>query len=83
MPTSTIPYDPSLVLGMIVEPDKITALQNIAELQKPVDDARDQFNALLRQKLSLDMTMRELLSLGATTDQMSPLKSNIDTVQSF
>lgn len=78
MPTSTIPYDPSLVLGMIVDPSKITELQTIADLQKPVDAERDHFNALLRQKLSLDMTMRELVSLGATTDQLRELKQQID-----
>ncbi|GAB4272432.1 MAG: hypothetical protein Kow0080_18880 [Candidatus Promineifilaceae bacterium] len=78
MPTSTIPYDPSLVLGMIVDPSKITELEAIADLQKPVDAERDHFNALLRQKLSLDMTMRELVSLGATPDQLKDLKQQID-----
>lgn len=77
MPTSTIPYDPSLVLGMIVEPEKIQQLEEIATLQKPVDNERDRFNALLRQKLSLDMTMRELISLGATPDQLKELKKQI------
>lgn len=77
MPTSTIPYDPSLVLGMIVDPQKIKDLEKIASLQKPVDAERDHFNALLRQKLSLDMTMRELISLGATPDQVKDLKTQI------
>lgn len=80
MPTSTIPYDPSLVLGMIVDPNKIKDLKDIADAQKNVDAERDHFNALLRQKLSLDMTMRELISLGATPDQLSDLKSNITTL---
>ncbi|MFK7738805.1 MAG: hypothetical protein AB8H80_00680 [Planctomycetota bacterium] len=80
MPTSTIPYDPSLVLGMIVDPEKITQLEQIADLQLPVDSARDQFNSLLRQKMSLDMTMRELVSLGATPDQLADLKKQIETV---
>ncbi len=70
MPTSTIPYDPSLVLGMIVDPNKISTLEKIASLQAPVDAARDYVNALLRQKLSLDMTGRELISLGATPEQL-------------
>lgn len=78
MPTSTIPYDPSLVLGMIVDPNKITELEAIADLQKPVDAEKNHFNALLRQKLSLDMTMRELISLGATPDQLEELKQQID-----
>ncbi|MFM5950315.1 MAG: hypothetical protein ACKOPM_13985 [Novosphingobium sp.] len=78
MPTSTIPYDPSLVLGMIVDPKKIQVLENIATLQAPVDAARDHVNALLRQKLSLDMTSRELISLGATPDQLKDFQTTLD-----
>lgn len=78
MPTSTIPYDPSLVLGMIVDPSKIATLEKIATLQLPVDLARDHVNALLRQKLSLDMTSRELISLGITPDQMGDFQKNVD-----
>jgi hypothetical protein len=63
---------------MIVDPQKIKDLETIAELQKPVDAERDHFNALLRQKISLDMTMRELISLGATPDQLKVLKQQID-----
>ncbi len=80
MPTSTIPFDPSLVLGMIVEPDKIQQLEAIADAQKGADAARDEFNALLRQKLSLDMTKRELISLGATEDEISDLQDGIQTL---
>ncbi len=76
MPTSTIPYDPSLVLGMVIDPDKIEQLEKIAEAQNPVDLARDKVNALIRQKLSIDMTIRELVSLGATTDQLEDISKN-------
>jgi len=80
MPTSTIPYDPSLVLGMVIDPGKIKVLEQIAELQKPVDAARDRMNALMRQKLSLDLTMRELISLKATPEQLEPLSKEIDEI---
>ena len=80
MPTSTIPYDPSLVLGMIVDPSRIATLEQIAEAQLPVDVARDHVNALLRQKLSLDMTARELISLGAQDDQLTKLYDNMTTL---
>ena len=80
MPTSTIPFDPSLVLGMVIAPEKIKQLEKIAELQKPVDNARDRVNALLRQKLSLDMTLQELISLGATFDQMQDIEKNIQEI---
>ncbi|MDA7966956.1 hypothetical protein [Ruegeria sp.] len=78
--TSTIPYDPSLVLGMIIKPQKIKELQAIAELQKPVDAARDKFNSMLREKLSLDLTKRELISLGASPEQIEQLQAGIDTI---
>lgn len=80
MPTSTIPFDPSLVLGMVVAPDKIKDLEAIADLQKPVDGARNKVNALLRQKLSLDMTARELISLGAGEEQLKTFNENINTI---
>lgn len=80
MPTSTIPFDPSLVLGMVIAPEKIKQLEKIAELQKPVDNARNKVNALLRQKLSLDMTVQELISLGATMDQIAEIEKNIEEV---
>lgn len=77
MPTSTIPFDPSLVLGMIVDPSRIAVLARIADLQAPVDAARNKVNALLRQKLSLDMTGRELVSLGAMPWQMGNFNDNL------
>lgn len=80
MPTSTIPFDPSLVLGMVISPEKIGQLEKIAELQKPVDNARNKVNALLRQKLSLDMTLQELMSLGASWDQVTEIEENITEI---
>lgn len=80
MPTSTIPYDPSLVLGMVVNKQKIEELEEIANLQKPVDNARNKVNALLRQKLSLDMTVRELSSLGATSEQLNKIQVKIGEI---
>ncbi|WP_367392896.1 hypothetical protein [Lewinella sp. LCG006] len=80
MPTSTIPYDPSLVLGMVIAPEKIKQLQEIATLQSPVDNARNKVNALLRQKLSLDMTLQELSSLGASILQLAKIELNIQKI---
>ena len=33
---SSIPYDPSLILGNIVDPDRITVLEEISSLQAQV-----------------------------------------------
>lgn len=73
MSLSTIPYDPSLVLGQVIDPSKIKQLQELAEAQKKPDDAKAKMNALIRQKHSLDMTIRELSSIGATADQLAEL----------
>ncbi len=84
MPTETIPYDPSLVLGMIVDPDRVKTLEKIAEAQKDVNAKRDLCNALLRQKLSLDMTGRELIGLGAQPENMAKFdKAQADNMKSL
>lgn len=77
MPTETIPYDPSLVLGMVIQPDKIKQLMDIAEAQNPVNLAREKVNALLRQKLSLDMLIQELLSLDVDPKQIDKVSQEV------
>jgi len=81
---STIPYDPSLVMGNIVDPGKIAQLQKIAELQKPVDDAQLELNALILSKRSLDMTLQEMINmnvdqkdLDSLADEIAKLKENM------
>lgn len=64
MSTSTIPFDPSLVLGMIIDPSAISNLEKRAQMNVKVDAARANLDALLREKMSLDMTLQELVSLG-------------------
>jgi len=64
----SIPYDSTLVLGNIIDTDRITGLQEIATLQKTVDAAEDKYTASLRNKLSLDMDLSETLRLGVFDD---------------
>lgn len=61
---STIPYDPALVLGNIVNPDRIKVLEQIAEAQAPADAAEDELNDLISLKRSLDMTIQELVNMN-------------------
>jgi len=70
---STIPYDPSLVLGNLVDPDNITNLKAIANAQRPVDVAQDTLNDTIRAKQKLQMTYDELANLGLSEDQLKPL----------
>ncbi len=67
---STIPYDPSLILGNIVEKSKADTLKAIAEAQKGMNVAQDYLNALLLYKRSLDMTKQELLQMRIDTTEL-------------
>jgi hypothetical protein len=69
MPT-TIPYDPSLILGNIVEKNKIQVLEDIANAQKGMCNAQDYLNALLLYKRSLDMTKQELIQMQINTNEL-------------
>lgn len=60
---STIPYDPSLVLGNIVDPKSIDTVVKIAELQQPVDAAEAKLNSLITLHRSTEMTIQELLDM--------------------
>jgi hypothetical protein len=48
---STIPYDPSLVLGNLVDPALIENLKVISAAQRPVDVAQDTLNDTIRAKI--------------------------------
>ena len=49
MPQS-IPFDPSLVLGNIVDPKKIKALEAVDAAQEPVNLAQEKLNSLILSK---------------------------------
>ena len=70
---STIPYDPSLVLGNLVDPALIENLKVISAAQRPVDVAQDTLNDTIRAKQQLEMTYVELTNLGVTGDQLAKL----------
>lgn len=68
---STIPYDPSLVLGNIVSKERLDNLIQMAKAQAPADASEDKLNALISLKRSLDQTVQELFDLGVTpSDEM-------------
>ncbi|MCT4664063.1 MAG: hypothetical protein N4A45_02370 [Flavobacteriales bacterium] len=77
MPT-TIPFDPSLVLGNVVDPKKIEALKNVATAQEPVDLAQQKLNSLILSKRSLDMTMQEMINMGVGQEELKKLSDQID-----
>jgi len=58
-----IPGDSTMTLGHVIDDDRVLILQQIAQLQQDVETAQDSYNAQLRNKLSLDMSVEELKSL--------------------
>ena len=76
MPTS-IPFDPSLVLGNIVDTAKITALENIDKAQKPVNLAQEKLNSLILSKRSLDMTVQEMIQMEVDEADMKKLTDQV------
>ncbi|MCW8092724.1 hypothetical protein [Alteromonas sp. ASW11-130] len=79
---STIPFDPSLVLGNVVDQSKIDDLTKIAELQKPVDAAQQALNSYILSKRSLDMTLQEMINMNVAQDDLNNLVKEIDSVKS-
>ncbi|KAI1110197.1 hypothetical protein F5Y14DRAFT_465891 [Nemania sp. NC0429] len=67
---SSIPYDPSLVLGGVVDQHALANVENISKLQSPVDAAQDALNSLISSKRSLDMTRTELKNIGANVAEL-------------
>jgi hypothetical protein len=67
---STIPYDPSLILGNIVEKEKLDVVVKIAELQAPADSAQTDLNSMISLKRSIDMTIQEMINMGIDVSQL-------------
>lgn len=76
MPTS-IPYDPSLVLGNIVGPKKLETLTKISDLEAPVDAAEDELNSLISLERSLEMTIQELIDMKVDPAELITEKNDV------
>ena len=72
---STIPYEPSLVLGNIVKQEKLDNAEEIAKYQAEADAKEITLNSLISLRTNLDMTVQELTNMGIdTSDIMSEIK---------
>ncbi len=69
MPT-TIPYDPSLILGNIVTMEKLTNIEQISQQEAPVNAAEDELNSLISLKRSIDMTTQEMVDMGIDVQKL-------------
>lgn len=75
---SVIPFDPSIVLGNIVDPAKLEQLNKIAELQTPIDAAENEMNSLITLRRSIESTTRELANMGISTLELHKKSKAID-----
>ncbi|MGX5817982.1 hypothetical protein ACWKWU_07290 [Chitinophaga lutea] len=67
---SVIPYDPSLVLGNLVNQAALDNLVAISAIQGPIDAAEDNLNSLIAMKRSIDMTIQELINMSIDTSDL-------------
>lgn len=74
---STIPYDPAIVLGNIIDPARLDRLNKIAERQAPIDAAENTLNSLITLKRSIDTTIRELANMSIDTRDLSKQSEEI------
>lgn len=79
---STIPYDPSLVLGNLVTQDALDNLLAISALQAPIDAAEDTLNSYIALQRSITMTIQELIDMGVDTADLVQQNSDVnDSIQ--
>lgn len=76
---STIPYDPSLVLGNIVTQEKLDIVTKISSLQAPADAAEDTLNSFISLKRSVDMTIQELIEMNIDATDLITESQDIGT----
>lgn len=78
---SIIPFDPSLVLGNLIQKSKIVQLQKIAKDQEPADDAQDELNHLILIKRKMDMTYQEMVNMGVSVTDLQAFQKEIEDIK--
>lgn len=66
---ATIPFDPTIVLGNLVNPRKFDVLEQIGTRQTEIAAKQQELNSILAAKNSLDMTKQEIHSMGVAMDE--------------
>ncbi|HWZ42914.1 MAG TPA: hypothetical protein VNW97_05530 [Candidatus Saccharimonadales bacterium] len=60
----SIPYDPALVLGNLVDDNLLKSVLAVSAAAAPADSAQEALNSLILSKRSIDMTIQELTGMG-------------------
>lgn len=75
---TSIPYDPSLVIGSVLNKERITNLKKISDLKTPICIARNSLNSKMSIKRSLEMTLIELRELNIDTSEIETEITNLE-----
>lgn len=74
---STIPFDPSIALGNVVDPAKLAVLEQISQKEAPIGAAEDKMNSLIVLKRSIDNTIQELGSMHVDVGELEDKSAEI------
>ena len=77
---TTVPYDPSLVLGNLIHENDIKELQAIQQAEEPVNVAQNILNDSIQAKHKLDMTLQEMVEMNVPPADLSDFKKSIDQI---
>lgn len=73
MPTS-IPFDPTLVLGNIIDPRKIDELQELEEAEEPRNLLSDHLNNLILSNRNFSTIYNEMVNMGVEDEDLEKLQ---------
>jgi len=80
---TSIPYDPSLILGQVIELERIEDLKNLANFQKPLDEAHERLSSILRTIYKLNMVQLEMENIGVDSKTLNTFKGEIETMENI
>jgi len=78
---SSIPYDPSLVLGQVIPTEKMADLKKLAKLVEPLDLALDRLNNVLSTNYRLKNVAYELENMGIDDKELVEFRANLDKLE--
>eukprot|EP00547_Thalassionema_nitzschioides_P015835 CAMPEP_0194242432 /NCGR_PEP_ID=MMETSP0158-20130606/7963_1 /TAXON_ID=33649 /ORGANISM="Thalassionema nitzschioides, Strain L26-B" /LENGTH=506 /DNA_ID=CAMNT_0038977507 /DNA_START=101 /DNA_END=1621 /DNA_ORIENTATION=+ len=78
---TSIPYDPSLVLGQLVYPNQIEELMEQAEIQKPQDRANDKFNTMVLSVYKFERIFQQMINMGVEGKNLEELRKQKGAVK--
>jgi hypothetical protein len=74
----SIPFDPSLVLGNLIEQSAIDMVSELSQAAANADSHQEELNALILSKRSLDMTIQELTGMGIDAKDVIAAGKDLD-----